>query len=120
MDCGDAGHILLSRHVADDLEQYRASGAYLHDLGECEVKHDVRIDLANLYTAKSAMRSCPKKRQAAKRHRTRCALGGSGDRADASGGRARRGGSLFFAQRHRRVRSPLPWKKASRCFRSKI
>jgi class 3 adenylate cyclase len=39
MDCGDAGHILLSRHVAEDLEQYPRWRAYLHDLGECEVKH---------------------------------------------------------------------------------
>ena len=43
MDCGDAGHILLSRHVADDLEQYPRWRAYLHDLGECEVKHGVRM-----------------------------------------------------------------------------
>ncbi|HEX3228405.1 MAG TPA: adenylate/guanylate cyclase domain-containing protein [Pyrinomonadaceae bacterium] len=39
MDCGDAGHVLLSRHVAEDLEQYPRWRAYLHDLGECEVKH---------------------------------------------------------------------------------
>src|SRR6202166_5248249 len=37
MDCGDAGHILLSQRVADDLEQYRQWSARLHDLGECEV-----------------------------------------------------------------------------------
>src|SRR4026208_1736700 len=49
MDCGDAGHILLSKHVADDLEQYPRWRAYLHDLGECEVKHGVRIGIANLY-----------------------------------------------------------------------
>src|SRR5262249_17067031 len=42
-DCGDAGHILLSKHVADDLEQYRQWRSHLHDLGECEVKHDVRV-----------------------------------------------------------------------------
>src|SRR5712664_712565 len=43
MDCGDAGHILLSKRVADDLEQYPRWRPYLHDLGECEVKHGVRI-----------------------------------------------------------------------------
>src|SRR6476646_1820462 len=48
MDCGDAGHILLSQHVAEDLEQYPRWRAYLHDLGECEVKHGVRISLVNL------------------------------------------------------------------------
>ena len=50
MDCGDAGHILLSRHVAEDLEQYRQWQPYLHDLGECEVKHGVRVHAFNLYT----------------------------------------------------------------------
>ncbi len=49
MDCGDAGHILLSRHVADDLSQYRHWQAHLHDLGECEVKHGLRLHLFNLY-----------------------------------------------------------------------
>ena len=49
MDCGDAGHILLSKHVADDLEQYPQWRAHLHDLGECEVKHGVRIGVVNLY-----------------------------------------------------------------------
>ena len=50
MDCGNAGHILLSRHVAEDLEQYRQWQPYLHDLGECEVKHGARVHAFNLYT----------------------------------------------------------------------
>src|SRR5947208_1306327 len=50
MDCGDAGHILLSRHVAEDLEQYRQWQPLLHDLGECEVKHGARVHVFNLYT----------------------------------------------------------------------
>jgi TolB-like protein/class 3 adenylate cyclase/Tfp pilus assembly protein PilF len=49
MDCGDAGHILLSKHVADDLAQYRHWRPHLHDLGECEVKHGLRLHLVNLY-----------------------------------------------------------------------
>jgi TolB-like protein/class 3 adenylate cyclase len=49
MDCGDAGHILLSKHVAEDLEHYPRWQPYLHDLGECEVKHGVRVSLVNLY-----------------------------------------------------------------------
>jgi TolB-like protein/class 3 adenylate cyclase/Tfp pilus assembly protein PilF len=49
MDCGDAGHILLSRHVAEDLEHYPRWQAQLHDLGECEVKHGVRTSVVNLY-----------------------------------------------------------------------
>jgi TolB-like protein/class 3 adenylate cyclase/Tfp pilus assembly protein PilF len=49
MDCGDAGHILLSKHVADDLTHYRHWQPCLHDLGECEVKHGLRLHLVNLY-----------------------------------------------------------------------
>ena len=48
LDCGDAGHILLSAHVAEDLAQYRQWGAYVRDLGECEVKHGLRLHLFNL------------------------------------------------------------------------
>ena len=49
MDCGDAGHILLSKRVGEDLAQYRQWKPYLHDLGEVEVKHGVRVNLVNLY-----------------------------------------------------------------------
>jgi TolB-like protein/class 3 adenylate cyclase/Tfp pilus assembly protein PilF len=48
LDCGDAGHILLSKHVADDLSEYRQWQPYLHDLGECEVKHGLRLHVFNL------------------------------------------------------------------------
>src|SRR6266704_4491509 len=48
MDCGDAGHILLSQRVAEDLEQYPRWRPYLHELGECEVKHGVRVGVVNL------------------------------------------------------------------------
>ena len=50
MDCGDAGHILVSKRIADDLGQYSRWKGQLHDLGEVEVKHGVKISLANLYT----------------------------------------------------------------------
>jgi TolB-like protein/Tfp pilus assembly protein PilF len=49
LDCGDAGHILLSGHIAEDLTDYRHWQPYLHDLGECEVKHGLRLHLFNLY-----------------------------------------------------------------------
>jgi TolB-like protein/class 3 adenylate cyclase/Tfp pilus assembly protein PilF len=49
LDCGDAGHILLSAHVAEDLAEYRHWQPYLHDLGECEVKYGLRLHLFNLY-----------------------------------------------------------------------
>ncbi len=48
LDCGDAGHILLSGHVAKDLAEYRHWQPYLHDLGECEVKHGLRLHMFNL------------------------------------------------------------------------
>jgi TolB-like protein/class 3 adenylate cyclase/Tfp pilus assembly protein PilF len=48
MDCGDAGHILLSKHLADDLAEYRHWRPHLHDLGECEVKYGLRLHLVNL------------------------------------------------------------------------
>src|SRR5213080_4183991 len=48
LDCGDAGHILLSAHLAEDLAQYRHWQPWLHDLGECEVKHGLRLHLFNL------------------------------------------------------------------------
>jgi TolB-like protein/Tfp pilus assembly protein PilF len=70
MDCGDAGHILLSQHVADDLMQYRQWTPRLRDLGECEVKHGVRIGIANLYDDEVGNAQLPKKLQAVKRHRT--------------------------------------------------
>jgi TolB-like protein/class 3 adenylate cyclase/Tfp pilus assembly protein PilF len=50
MDCGDAGHILVSKHAAEDLEQYDQWQPYLHDLGECEGKHGERLHVVNLYS----------------------------------------------------------------------
>src|SRR5947207_7796015 len=49
MDCGDAGQILISKHAAEDLEQYDQWQPYLHDLGECEGKHGERLHVVNLY-----------------------------------------------------------------------
>src|SRR5438045_2339718 len=67
MDCGDAGHILLSRHVADDLSQYRHWQPHLHDLGECEVKHGLRLHLFNLYKDKLGNPEVPEKLRRGKR-----------------------------------------------------
>src|SRR6266536_156286 len=65
MDCGDAGHILLSQHVADDLVQYRQWAPRLRDLGECEVKHGVRLHLVNLYAEPLGNAALPQKFQQA-------------------------------------------------------
>jgi TolB-like protein/class 3 adenylate cyclase/Tfp pilus assembly protein PilF len=61
MNCGDGGHILLSKRVAEDLEQYAHWRPLIHDLGEWQVKHDVRIHLVNLYTEELGNRALPKK-----------------------------------------------------------
>ncbi|HZA38903.1 MAG TPA: tetratricopeptide repeat protein [Candidatus Baltobacteraceae bacterium] len=66
MDCGDAGHILLSKHVAEDLEEYPHWQPHLHDLGECEVKHGVRVSVVNLYTEELGNPAVPEKLNAAR------------------------------------------------------
>src|SRR5213595_1105655 len=66
MDCGDAGHILLSKHVAEDLEEYPHWQPHLHELGECEVKHGVRLSVVNLYTAELGNPAVPEKLKAAR------------------------------------------------------
>jgi TolB-like protein/Tfp pilus assembly protein PilF len=71
MDCGDAGHILLSKRVADDLEHYPQWRPYLHELGDCEVKHGVRIGVINLYDNEIGNPQVPKKLQVLKKQRTR-------------------------------------------------
>jgi TolB-like protein/class 3 adenylate cyclase/Tfp pilus assembly protein PilF len=71
MDCGDAGHILISKHVAEDLEHYEHWRPLLHDLGTCEVKHGVRMGVANLYDNEVGNPQLPKKVQATKKRRAR-------------------------------------------------
>jgi Adenylate and Guanylate cyclase catalytic domain len=69
MDCGDAGHILVSKHVAEDLESYARWRTYLHELGECEVKHGLRLTIANLYTPTLGNPQLPQKFRAPSRRR---------------------------------------------------
>src|SRR5205085_11816642 len=71
MDCGDAGHILLSKRVADDLGEYEHWRPLLHDLGECEVKHGVRLSIANLHADEVGNPQLPKKFRAVKKQRAR-------------------------------------------------
>ncbi len=71
MKCGDDGHILVSKHVADDLEEYEEWRPRLHNLGTCEVKHGLYIGIANLYDSQVGNPQLPKKLQAVKKHRTR-------------------------------------------------
>src|SRR2546422_753552 len=64
MDCADAGHILVSRHVAEDLEGYEQWRPLLHDLGFCEVKHGVKLQIVNLCTEEAGNRALPAKLRA--------------------------------------------------------
>src|SRR5213079_2586903 len=67
LDCGDAGHILLSKHVADDLGEYRHWQPYLDDLGECEVKHGLRLHVVNLCKENLGNPRVPEKLKRSKR-----------------------------------------------------
>jgi TolB-like protein/Tfp pilus assembly protein PilF len=71
MDCGDAGHILLSKRVAEDLGEYEHWRPLLHDLGVCEVKHGMRVGVTNLYSDEIGNLQLPKKFQALQKHRSR-------------------------------------------------
>ena len=69
MECGDAGHILLSKHLADDIAEYVRWRPYLYDLGECEVKHGLRLHIVNLYKDKLGNSQLPEKLRRGKRWR---------------------------------------------------
>src|SRR5215471_4689340 len=74
MSCGDAGHILLSKHFAEDLEHYAHWRSYLHDVGEVEIKHGTRIPIVNFYTDQFGNTALPSKlRQARAASRLRFA-----------------------------------------------
>src|SRR5947199_5451020 len=77
MGCGDAGHILVSKRVAEDLAEYEEWRPFLHDLGTCEVKHGVKLPVVNLYSDEVGRRELPTKLQTQRRHtaRVRCLLG---------------------------------------------
>src|SRR5438309_1950535 len=68
MDCGDAGHILLSHHVAEDLAEYERWRPFLHDIGTFEVKHGARVSVTNLYSDEVGNPNLPSKLQAVKKH----------------------------------------------------
>jgi TolB-like protein/class 3 adenylate cyclase/Tfp pilus assembly protein PilF len=70
MDCGNAGHILLSKHVAEDLEEYEQWRPLLHDLGTCEVKHGARVSVTNLYSDEVGNPQLPRKFLALKKYRS--------------------------------------------------
>src|SRR5262245_30018262 len=69
MDCGDAGHILLSRHVAEDLEGYARWRPLLHELGECQTKHSEVVSVVNLYDDEIGNPQLPEKFKQAQQER---------------------------------------------------
>jgi TolB-like protein/class 3 adenylate cyclase/Tfp pilus assembly protein PilF len=71
MDCGDAGHILLSKHVAEDLSEFEEWRPLLHDLGTCDVKHGMQVAIVNLWSDDLGNRQLPQKFQALKKQRAR-------------------------------------------------
>src|SRR5216110_45674 len=70
MDCGDAGHILLSKHAAEDLEEYEQWRPLLHDLGTCEVKHGARVSVVNLYDDQFGNAALPRKFETVQKRQT--------------------------------------------------
>src|SRR5216117_131926 len=71
MVCGDAGHILLSKHVAEDLEEYEQWRPLLHDLGSCEVKHGMRVSVVNLYDDQFGNAKLPRRFETVQKRRKR-------------------------------------------------
>src|SRR5207302_7809944 len=71
MDCGDAGHILVSKHVAEDLEEYQRWRPFLHDLGSCEVKHGVCVSVVNLYDDEFGNAKLPRRFETVQKRRRR-------------------------------------------------
>jgi len=71
MDCGDAGHILVSKRVADDLGEYERWRPLLHDLGACEVKHGIRVSIVNLYADQVGNPQLPRKFETVQKRGTR-------------------------------------------------
>jgi len=71
MDCGDEGHILLSKHVAEDLAPHPRWNRCVHDLGECEVKHGMRVSVVNFYDDQFGNATLPGKFQTVQKRRIR-------------------------------------------------
>jgi TolB-like protein/Flp pilus assembly protein TadD len=69
MDCGDAGHILLTKRIAEDLGQIREWQPHLHDLGECSVKHGARVSAVNFYNSEVGNPEVPEKIKQSRRER---------------------------------------------------
>ena len=118
MDCGDAGHILLSKHVAEDLEGYQKWRPLLHDLGTCEVKHGVRVSVVNLYDDQFGNPKLPRKFETVQKRRARVRWAEVAVAAAACLLRLSLPSSCFCGDR--RARPWRLWIKVSLCFHLKI
>ena len=114
MDCGDAGHILLSHHVAEDLAEYERWRPFLHDIGTFEVKHGARVSVTNLYSDEVGNPNLPSKLQAVKKHRAHVRWAAV---AIALLVLAAIIAGVLLLLRRPTARPWRSWKKASRCFR---
>src|SRR5438477_3624831 len=81
MDCGDAGHILVSKHMAEELEQLGHWHKHLHDLGQTEVKHGANISVVNLYTSELGNPEVPQKFREARHKAAASQFGGEPKRS---------------------------------------
>ena len=108
MECGDAGHILLSKHVAEDFAEFEEWRGLLHDIGSCEVKHGVQLGVVNLYSDDVGNPQLPKKFQALKQHRAR--VRGAGIAAAILVIIAIAGAIALFLQNRTRLISAVPEK----------
>ena len=116
MDSGDAGHILLSKRVAEDLEQYDKWRPLLHDLGSCEVKHGVRVSVVNLYDDQFGNAKLPRKFETVQKRRTLLRWAEVAVALLVLAARSLASSSLYGDRRARPRRSR---KRAWLCFRSK-
>jgi len=116
MNCGDAGHILLSKHVAEDLEEYEEWRPLLHDLGTCEVKHGMRLAVVNLWSDDVGKRQLPQKLQALKKRRMQVRWAETAAALLLFAGIA---AAVVLVSRKSATSVQTAPEKVSRCFRSK-
>jgi class 3 adenylate cyclase len=116
MDCGDAGHILLSKHVAEDLSEFEEWRPLLHDLGTCEAKHGMQVAIVNLWSDDVGTVSSHKSFKLSGNSAPECA----GPKWQLHCFYSSASQLLSFSfPRNQQDRHQLFRKKVSRCFRSK-
>jgi TolB-like protein/class 3 adenylate cyclase/Tfp pilus assembly protein PilF len=108
MKCGDAGHILLSKRVAEDLSEFQEWRPLLHDLGTCEVKHGTQVTIVNLWSDDVGNRQLPQKLQTFRKQRARLHW------AEAAAALARKVFRQLFSSSPEKSIAVLPFENLSR------